>query len=533
MWWATRRASARRRSASCLAKLEPYRTHERGSGEPSRWKSDEELVWEGLRPELVVEVAFDHITGNRIRHGAKLLRWSDDKDPSECRHLAAAFLILLLAAPSGAVAQVGVSYEVPSDNPFVGQDGARPEVYAIGLRNPYRFSFDRETGDVLIGDVGGGLREEIDWIGSAAARGANFGWACREGTVAGRAPGLPAAGRPLRQPLFDYPNDSPDAVTAGFIVRDASLTGAGGPGPVRRLLHRRHRLPEARGRERRRRTTTGATVPWLAAFGQDASGRLYAANHQGGAVVRLVAGPTPGTLATQALTGPFDQPISIGTFPGTRTGCSSARRRAGASGSRWRGAPDSVSRRGARPPGSVPRASRVFCPWSRAPDYADLGTDLRVLHGRRRRHPDRGVHSLPGERRDRRSLDPQDRARDRALVGVKPQRRPAAVRPRRLHVGHHRRRRRGRHGTTRRTRRSGKCCAQSRAARREPSGLRRPAGATGPRRPGGGHDAPGCRRASEAASARAAAARRDRLRALQRAPARSAAGGRCASAAGS
>jgi ATP-dependent DNA ligase len=67
-----------------LAKLEPYRTGERGSGEPSRWKSDEELVWEGLRPELVVEVAFDHITGQRIRHGAKLLRWRDDKDPSEC-----------------------------------------------------------------------------------------------------------------------------------------------------------------------------------------------------------------------------------------------------------------------------------------------------------------------------------------------------------------------------------------------------------------------------------------------------------------
>jgi len=67
-----------------LTKLEPYRTGERGSGEPSRWKSDEELVWEGLRPELVVEVAFDHITGQRIRHGAKLLRWRDDKDPSEC-----------------------------------------------------------------------------------------------------------------------------------------------------------------------------------------------------------------------------------------------------------------------------------------------------------------------------------------------------------------------------------------------------------------------------------------------------------------
>lgn len=67
-----------------IDKLEPYRTYERGSGEPSRWKSDEELVWEGLRPELVVEVAFDHITGRRIRHGAKFQRWREDKEPREC-----------------------------------------------------------------------------------------------------------------------------------------------------------------------------------------------------------------------------------------------------------------------------------------------------------------------------------------------------------------------------------------------------------------------------------------------------------------
>jgi ATP-dependent DNA ligase len=64
--------------------LEPYRTGERGSGEPSRWKSDEELVWEGLRPELVCEISFDHITGRRIRHGSKFLRWRDDKEPREC-----------------------------------------------------------------------------------------------------------------------------------------------------------------------------------------------------------------------------------------------------------------------------------------------------------------------------------------------------------------------------------------------------------------------------------------------------------------
>ena len=64
-----------------LAKLEPYMTGESGPGEPSRWKSDEELVWQGLKPELVVEVTYDHVTGNRIRHGTKLVRWREDKAP--------------------------------------------------------------------------------------------------------------------------------------------------------------------------------------------------------------------------------------------------------------------------------------------------------------------------------------------------------------------------------------------------------------------------------------------------------------------
>jgi ATP-dependent DNA ligase len=73
-----------REKRELVARLEPYRTHERGSGGPSRWKSDEELVWEGLRPELVVEVAYDHVTGRRIRHGARFVRWRDDKPPTEC-----------------------------------------------------------------------------------------------------------------------------------------------------------------------------------------------------------------------------------------------------------------------------------------------------------------------------------------------------------------------------------------------------------------------------------------------------------------
>jgi ATP-dependent DNA ligase len=66
------------------ATLAPYETGERGSADPSRWASDRDLEWVSLRPELIVEVSFDHVSAGRIRHGAKLLRWRDDKDPHDC-----------------------------------------------------------------------------------------------------------------------------------------------------------------------------------------------------------------------------------------------------------------------------------------------------------------------------------------------------------------------------------------------------------------------------------------------------------------
>jgi ATP-dependent DNA ligase len=67
------------------AKLAPYETGKRGMGDPSRWANDRELEWIELRPELVVEVTFDHVSNDRIRHGAKIARWREDKDPRECR----------------------------------------------------------------------------------------------------------------------------------------------------------------------------------------------------------------------------------------------------------------------------------------------------------------------------------------------------------------------------------------------------------------------------------------------------------------
>ncbi len=67
-----------------VEQLRPYETGERGSGEPSRWTHGRDLEWVALRPELVVEVTFDHASDGRIRHGTKVLRWRDDKPPAEC-----------------------------------------------------------------------------------------------------------------------------------------------------------------------------------------------------------------------------------------------------------------------------------------------------------------------------------------------------------------------------------------------------------------------------------------------------------------
>ena len=63
----------------------PYETGEKGSGDPSRWDADRDLEWFALRPELVVEVTYDHTSGGRIRHGSKIVRWRDDKAPKDCK----------------------------------------------------------------------------------------------------------------------------------------------------------------------------------------------------------------------------------------------------------------------------------------------------------------------------------------------------------------------------------------------------------------------------------------------------------------
>jgi len=109
-------------------------------------------------------------------------------------------------------------YCVPRDNPFAGVTGARPEIWAYGLRNPWRFSFDRADGSLWIGDVGQGTREEIDHI-SRGRGGANFGWSCREGTLLFNADRC-TPGAVYTEPVFDYQTSTDGcAVIGGQVYR--------------------------------------------------------------------------------------------------------------------------------------------------------------------------------------------------------------------------------------------------------------------------------------------------------------------------
>jgi glucose/arabinose dehydrogenase len=118
----------------------------------------------------------------------------------------------------------GKGYRVPEDNPFVGRPDAKPEIWAYGVRNPWRCSFDRQTGDFWIGDVGQNHWEEIHFMPRGKGAGANYGWRLREGAVATPQEGVGGEAPPgAVEPVYVYRHGSgPDeglSVTGGYVYR--------------------------------------------------------------------------------------------------------------------------------------------------------------------------------------------------------------------------------------------------------------------------------------------------------------------------
>jgi glucose/arabinose dehydrogenase len=174
-------------------------------------------------------------------------------------------------------------YAVPNDNPFVGVPGVRPEIWAYGLRNPWRFWIDGMTGNLFLGDAGEGTSEEIDLIPKGTS-GQNFGWPCFEGTV----PFDPTAhcDDPVA-PLIDIPH-SPEvcAVIGGVVVRDPRLPALDGRYLYGDYCGGHVTAVQIAGTSVTGTTDLGLVVPEMSSFGVDGSGRVYVMSVDG-SVYRL------------------------------------------------------------------------------------------------------------------------------------------------------------------------------------------------------------------------------------------------------
>ncbi|HYH58271.1 MAG TPA: PQQ-dependent sugar dehydrogenase [Thermoleophilaceae bacterium] len=179
----------------------------------------------------------------------------------------------------------GKPYRIPGSNPFRGRRGAKGAVYSYGLRNPWRFSFDRKTGALTIGDVGQNEYEEIDFVRRGRGRGANFGWDAFEGNHSYEGGSAPGHIRPVIE--HSHGGDGFCSITGGYVLRHRSyrnLRGVYVYGDFCESAVRGARLRPGRARARRR---MGVDVPSLSSFGEDARGRVYATSLSG-AVYRLV-----------------------------------------------------------------------------------------------------------------------------------------------------------------------------------------------------------------------------------------------------
>jgi len=200
----------------------------------------------------------------------------------------------------GAMLRIDVTavstYTIPPDNPFVGVAG-KDEIWAYGLRNPWRFSFDRANGDLYIGDVGQGLWEEISFQAVDTPGGVNFGWRCKEGTQNYNFE-TSCESLDLTDPIAEYSHSVGFSVTGGFIYRGSIF-----PNLVGRYFYADY----VEGKIWSIYQTDPVTITWsvpeleldtglnISAFGEDEGGEIYIADYSGGTIRHLVDvnNPTP------------------------------------------------------------------------------------------------------------------------------------------------------------------------------------------------------------------------------------------------
>lgn len=184
--------------------------------------------------------------------------------------------------------RLGGGYRIPRDNPFVARSGARGEIFAYGLRNPYRFSFDRRTGDLALSDVGQSAVEEVNFLRRARGRlrprgGANLGWDVFEGSRDFEPGSAPGHVPPVVERLH---SDGACSITGGYVIRDRALGRLRGAYVYGDLCDSRLRIARLRPGGATGQRALGPQVPQLVSFGEDGRGRVYAIS-LAGRVLRL------------------------------------------------------------------------------------------------------------------------------------------------------------------------------------------------------------------------------------------------------
>lgn len=185
--------------------------------------------------------------------------------------------------------EAGETYAIPEDNYFVGQEDALPEIWAFGLRNPWRFSFDRETGDLWIGDVGQGEIEEIDFL-PANQQATNLGWNVLEGTTCFDTPDCDSS--QYTAPVLEYTHDEEGcSVTGGYVYRGEEI-----PDLLGAYIFADYCSGYLWGGGQNEDGSWTKSEPIetglsISSFGEDTNGELYLTDLAGGAVYQL-APPT-------------------------------------------------------------------------------------------------------------------------------------------------------------------------------------------------------------------------------------------------
>jgi glucose/arabinose dehydrogenase len=178
------------------------------------------------------------------------------------------------------------TYQIPPTNPFVTRSDARPEIWAYGLRNPWRFSFDRATGDLYIADVGQNLYEEVDFQPAASRGGENYGWRLMEGNHCfNPAQNCDTGG--LVKPIAEYSHEFGCSITGGYVYR-----GRAYPGLVGQYIFADYctgivwtTARDANGQWQTNQV--GKFDDTISSFGQDESGEMFVVGHGNGVIYKL------------------------------------------------------------------------------------------------------------------------------------------------------------------------------------------------------------------------------------------------------